>query len=103
MTKVKLGILLSTPPAHPNLETVIGIVEESLKEGMSTYLYLIDEAVFSIDSPALQHFSQKGLKLFLCAYSAQRNAVPITNKGTFSGLIVLSDLIKGCDRFVTFN
>lgn len=103
MAKVKLGILLSTPPTHPNLQTVIGIIEASLQQGINTYLYLVDDAVLSLDSPELERLSQKGLSLFLCAYGAQRRGISVSNKGIFSGLIVLSDLIKGCDRFIAFN
>lgn len=53
--------------------------------------------------PRLNALSDRGLKLFVCAYGAERHHVPLSGKATPCGLVVLSDLIKGCDQFVSFN
>ncbi len=103
MEKKKLGILLSTPPEDKNLTTVSSLADEALRQGVDTYLYLVDEGVRNLDRPEIEMLRQNGVKLFLCAYGAQRREIPTSDKAVFCGLVVLSDLVKGCDRFVTFN
>ncbi len=103
MPKRKLGLLLSTPPEHQNLQTVLSLVEEALNQEIVPYLYLIDDGVKNVDLPAFFDLSKRGLKLFACAYGAQRYGIAVDDKAVFCGLVVLSDLIKGCDRFIAFN
>lgn len=103
MSKKKLGILLSTAPEHPNLKTVLGLIQAALEKDILCYLYLVDEGVQNINEAQLEALTQKGLKLFLCAYGAQRYQIPVSDKAVFGGLVVLSDLVKGCERFISFN
>jgi hypothetical protein len=102
-TKRKLGLLLSTPPQHPNLETVIRLSETALTENAQVYLYLIDQGASAMNHPRLNTLIEKGLKLFVCAYGAERHHVPLSGNATPCGLVVLSDLVKGCDQFLSFN
>jgi hypothetical protein len=102
-TKKKLGLLLSTPLQHPNLETVIRLTETALTADCLVYLYLIDEGAQAMDHPRLNDLTEQGLKLFVCAYGAERHHVPLSGKATPCGLVVLSDLIRGCDQFLSFN
>lgn len=99
----KLGLLLSTQPEHPNFEHGLRLAETALNEGVDVYLYCIDDAVNGVASARLQALKQRGLKLFACAYGAHRRSITITDQATFAGLGVLSDLIAGTDRFVSFN
>jgi hypothetical protein len=101
--KKKLGLLLSTPPQHPNLETVIRLTETALTANGQVYLYLIDQGALAMDHPRLNSLIEQGLKLFVCAYGAERHHVPLSGKATPCGLVVLSDLVKGCDQFLSFN
>ena len=106
MEKQKLGLLLSTPPQHPHIHTVSRLCEESLKAGVDVYLYLIDEGVRNLDDARLMRLSESGLKLFVCAYGCQQHHVSTSNVGDrvqLCGLVVLGNLINGCDRFVAFN
>ncbi|HZR47129.1 MAG TPA: DsrE family protein [Candidatus Manganitrophaceae bacterium] len=103
MEKKKLGILLSTSPENKNLTTAVSLAREALHQGIDTYLYLVDDGVKNVERPEIDALSKEGVKLFLCAYGAQRRQVPVSDKAVFCGLVVLSDLVKGCDRFVTFN
>jgi len=103
MKKKKLGILLSTSPENKNLTTVVSLAREALHQGIDTYLYLVDDGVKNVERPEIDALSKEGVKLYLCAYGAQRRQVPVSDKAVFCGLVVLSDLVKGCDRFVTFN
>jgi len=96
-------MLLSTPPNHPSLETVIRLIETALTARHQVYLYLIDEGTRAMDDPRLNELTDRGLKLFVCAYGADRHGVSLTGKATPCGLVVLSDLIKGCDQFISFN
>ena len=102
-TKKKLGLLLSTPPQHPNLETVIRLTETALAANGQVYLYLIDQGALAMDHPRLNTLIEQGLKLFVCAYGAERHHVPLSGNATPCGLVVLSDLVKGCDQFLSFN
>lgn len=99
----RLGLLLSTPPAHPNLSTVTALVREARRQGVDVYLYLLDDGVWNLGSPEIAALSDEGVKLFVCAYGAQRRNVPVSDQAVFCGLVVLSDLVKGCDRFLAFN
>jgi sulfur relay (sulfurtransferase) complex TusBCD TusD component (DsrE family) len=103
MDKKKLGLLLSTPPEHPNRKTVVNLSQAALQKGHDVYLYLVDDGVKNLDRPEIEALSRAGAHLFVCAFGAQRRAIPTSDKAAFCGLVVLSDLVKGCDRFVTFN
>jgi hypothetical protein len=99
----KLGLMLSTGPEHPNLETVSRLSDAALRRGDDVYLYLIDEGTRCLDLPPIQKLPGQGAKLFVCAFGAQKMGVPIDQRATFCGLVVLSDIIAGCDRFLAFN
>jgi len=103
--KKKLGLLLSTGPSHPNVGTVAGLCAEALKAHIDVYLYLIDEGVLNLRDPRLVGLSSSGAKFFVCAYGCQQHGVSTDNVGqevTLCGLVVLSNMINGCDRFVAF-
>lgn len=106
MEKKKLGILLSTPPSHPNVGTVARLCEEALATDVDVYLYLIDEGVKNLRDPRLLHLASSGAKYFVCAYGCQQHRVPtdgLGNEVSLCGLVVLSNMMNGCDRFVAFN
>jgi len=99
----KLGILLSTNPTHPNLETCLGLCRAALDRGVDVYLYMVDDGVVNIDDDRILELGRRGAKLFVCAYGSQRRRLPITEKATYCGLVVLTDLINGTERFVALN
>ena len=102
----KLGILLSTGSDHPNVQTVTRLGEEALASGVDLYLYLIDEGVQNLKNPKLLQLASSGAKFFVCAYGCQQHHISTEGYGkevTFCGLVVLSNIINGCDRFVAFN
>jgi sulfur relay (sulfurtransferase) complex TusBCD TusD component (DsrE family) len=103
--KKKLGVLLSTGPDHPNLETAVGLSEAALAGGAQLYLYLIDDGVRALDDPRIKTLPGRGAKLFVCAYGCQKRRIPLTEADTvtYCGLVVLTDLINGTDRFVALN
>ncbi|MBI3620690.1 MAG: DsrE family protein [Nitrospirae bacterium] len=102
--KRKLGLMISTPPDHPNLPVATGLARAALERGDGVYLYLIDDGVRSLDDPRIQALARSGVKLFACAYGAQKHGLPTDNPAaTYCGLVVLNDLIDGCDRFLAFN
>ena len=47
----------------------------------------------------------QGAKLFVCAYGCQKRRLPLAHGDTvtYCGLVVLTDLINGTDRFVALN
>jgi sulfur relay protein TusB/DsrH len=101
--KKRLAILLSTSPQHPNLKTTIRLAQTALAQQVDVYLYLVDDGVYALNDDQLVGLAQQGVKLFACAYGAQRRGIPVSDKANFCGLVVFSDLVKGCDRFIALN
>jgi sulfur relay (sulfurtransferase) complex TusBCD TusD component (DsrE family) len=99
----RLGVLLSTAPTQPNFNHGLRLVEAAVNRGMEVYLYCIDDAVTGVSQPRLQALRERGLRLYACAYAAQRRQIPVSEDAIFSGLSVVSDLMAGTDRFVSFN
>jgi len=105
MATKKMGILLSTPPENNNQATVIGLANEAVRQGIETYLYLIDDGVYYLGRPETDALVKAGTRLFVCAHGASQRGIPLNTlqNATFGGLVSLSNLIKGCDRFISFN
>jgi hypothetical protein len=47
----------------------------------------------------------RGAKLFVCAYGCQKRRIPLEDSPelTYCGLVVLTDIINGTDRFIALN
>ena len=106
MASRKLGILLSTPPEHPSVETVFHLVQAALRKDVDVYLYLIDEGVKSVRDSRYVQLLDAGVKMSVCAYGCQQHGVLTTTvdtRASLSGLVVLSGIIDGCDRFLAFT
>jgi sulfur relay (sulfurtransferase) complex TusBCD TusD component (DsrE family) len=99
----KLGLMLSTAPAHGNLDTAVGLSEAALDRGAQVYLYLIDDGVAAVDDPRVQALAERGARLFVCAFGCQKRGRPLSEHATNCGLVVLTDVINGTDRFVALN
>jgi len=105
LARKKLGILLSTGPEHPNLDTALGLGGAALSRGADLYLYLIDDGVRTLADPRLRALPGRGAKLFVCAYGCQKRRIPLRDSDTltYCGLVVLTDIINATDRFVALN
>jgi sulfur relay (sulfurtransferase) complex TusBCD TusD component (DsrE family) len=99
----KLGLMLSTGPGNRNLDTVVGLSEAALDRGAQVYLYLIDDGVAAVDDPRVQALGERGARLFVCAFGCQKRGLPLSERATNCGLVVLTDVINGTDRFVALN
>ena len=99
----KLGLLLSASPGQPTFQHCLGLAAAALRQRATVYLYCIDEAVNGLQDTQLKSLQERGLILYACAYSAQKRGVAINDAATFSGLGILSDIITGTDRFLSFN
>jgi sulfur relay (sulfurtransferase) complex TusBCD TusD component (DsrE family) len=99
----KLGLMVSTAPDHSNLETAIGLSRAALDVGDDVYLYLIDDGVAAVSDARLLALADRGLKLFVCAYGCQKRRLPLSDRATNCGLVVLTDVINGTDRFIALN
>jgi sulfur relay (sulfurtransferase) complex TusBCD TusD component (DsrE family) len=101
----RLGLLLSTGPEHGNLETALGLAGAALTRGLSVYVYLIDDGVRALEDPRVKALPDRGAKLFVCAYGCQKRRIPLADpdRVTYCGLVVLTDLINGTDRFIALN
>jgi len=99
----KLGILLSTSPAHPEFQRGVSAAATALEDGEKVYLYCIDDAVAGVGDVLLQSLRERGLILYACAYAAQRRSIAINDLATYAGLGVLGDLLAATDEFLSFN
>jgi sulfur relay (sulfurtransferase) complex TusBCD TusD component (DsrE family) len=99
----KLGVMVSTSPAHANLDTALRLGEAALARGADVYLYLIDDAVAAVEEGRVQRLADRGLRLFVCAYGCQKRGLPLSDRATNCGLVVLADLLNATDRFVSLN
>jgi hypothetical protein len=59
--------------------------------------------VTGLDDAQLQSLKARGLKVYACAYGAHRRNLPLSDKAAFAGLTVVSDIMAGTERFVSFN
>ncbi|THJ21191.1 MAG: hypothetical protein CAF45_013065 [Nitrospira sp. CG24E] len=106
MADRRLGLLLSTSPSHPSVETVVQLALAALRQGVEVYIYLIDEGVKVATDPRYLGLMNTGAKMSVCAYGCQQHGVPtvsIDSRASLSGLVVLSGIIDGCDRFLAFT
>ena len=106
LAKKKFGLLLSTGPERPaNLDAAAGLSEAALARGAQLYLYLIDDGVRALDDPRIGALADRGARLFVCAYGCQKRRLPLAHAETvtYCGLVVLTDLINGTDRFIALN
>ncbi|TKS63374.1 MAG: hypothetical protein EWM73_01556 [Nitrospira sp.] len=106
MASRKLGLLLSTPPSHPSVETVVQLAQAALRRGVEVYLYLIDEGVKTVTDQRYLRLIDVGAKMSVCAYGCHQYGVLTTtvdSRVSLSGLVVLSGIIDGCDRFLAFT
>lgn len=99
----KLGILISCGPQVAGFRHGVGLAGAALAAGVDVYLYCIDDAVAGVGDPELQALRPRGLKLYACAYGAHRRYLPVDDRAAYAGLTVVSDLVAGTDRFISFN
>ena len=106
LARKKLGLMLSTGPERPvNLDTAVGLSEATLARGGQVYLYLIDDGVRALDDARVPALAERGAKLFVCAFGCQKRRIPLRDADqiTYCGLVVLTDIINGTDRFLALN
>ena len=99
----KLGLLLSTRPEEAPFQHGLRLAEAAIARGIDVYLYCIDDAVNGLNDSRLQALKARGLKLYGCAYGAQKRNLPVSDCATFAGLTIVSDMVVGTDRFLSFN
>ena len=102
LTGKKLGVLLSTPPTHPNFRPALGLMNAALDAGVRVYLYCIDEGVRAVGADEVQALKARGAHLFGCAYGAGNRRITLDDSAAWSGLTVLADVVGSTDRFVSF-
>jgi sulfur relay (sulfurtransferase) complex TusBCD TusD component (DsrE family) len=106
MANRKLGLLLSTAPSHSSVDTVVKLAQAAVRQGVEVYLYLIDEGVKSVKDTRFTSLVDEGVKMSVCAYGCQQHGVVtamVDSRVSLSGLVVLSGIIDGCDRFLAFT
>ena len=99
----KLGILISSGPDRPSFRHGVRFADAALERGLDVYLHCLDDAVSGVRDADLQGLKAKGLKLYACAYGAHQRGLPVDDSAAYAGLTVVSDLVAGTDRFVSFD
>jgi sulfur relay (sulfurtransferase) complex TusBCD TusD component (DsrE family) len=102
----KLGLLLSTAPSPSTVDTVAQLADAAIRQGIEVYMYLIDEGVKSFADARFHGLLDRGVKMSVCAYGCQQHGVStqgVDSRVSLSGLVVLSGIIDGCDRFLAFT
>ena len=94
MAARKLGLLLSTPPSHPSVETVVQLAQAALRRGVDVYLYLIDEGVKTVVDQRYLGLIDAGVKMSVCAYGCQQHGV-LDGHCRFEGFFVRSGCTVG--------
>ena len=90
-------------PRPSNLDTAVGLSRAALAGGGDVYLYLIDDGVRALDDARVLALAERGVKLFVCAFGCQKRRIPLSERVSNCGLVVLTDIINGTDRFVALN
>jgi hypothetical protein len=98
----KFGVLLTTPPEHPNFRPAVALMHAALDAGVRVYLYCVDEGVRAAATPEIQALKSRNASLFACAYGAGRRNIPLDDTAAWSGLTVVADVVGSTDRFVSF-
>ncbi len=98
----KLGVLLTTPPSHPNFPAAVALMQAALDARVRVYLYCIDEGVRSVATSEIQGLKVRGASLFGCAYGAGHRKLALDETAAWSGLTVLADVVGSTDKFVSF-
>lgn len=99
---MKIGILLSTHPDKKDGLRVRHLADTAMASGDEIYLYLLDEGARFLKEDWVHTLVERGATVYTCAYAAQNRRLPDPGKTTFCGLVVLTQVIEGCDRFLSF-
>lgn len=99
----RLGVLVSVGPEHPGFVHALRLAQAAMEAQVEVYYYCLDDAVKGLGDPALQQLRAHGLRLFGCAFSAQRRRIATGDEALYGGLTMLSDIIARTHRFVSFN
>ena len=105
MPNKKLGILLASPSSSVNTERVLHLCHEAIHSGIDVFLYLIDQGVESLRDERYRALSSR-VRFFACAYGCEQHGVStegLPASISLCGLVVLSNIVNGCDRFLAFT
>jgi len=100
----KLSIALTTRPEDLSSRTTLRLAKAALEKKVAVYLYVTDDGVFNLANESLFDLAKQGAKLFVCAYGCQVRNLPYNDpRATYCGLVMLTTLIEGTDRFISLN
>lgn len=101
---MKLGFLLSTSPYHDNTNILVPLIETAKAQGDDVYLYLLDHGVACLHDPRYRALIDQGVVVYACTQGAVKHTVEVSDERVVAcGLVMLADLMRACDRFVSFS
>lgn len=110
---MKIGFLLHKSPEHQDAHTVKRLAEAFVDAGHEVSIFLMEDGIFNAIinhshrglSPGFDKLLAKGVKIALCAHTAEIRGVSRDNflKGVdFHSQYDLSGLVNESDRFLSF-
>jgi sulfur relay (sulfurtransferase) complex TusBCD TusD component (DsrE family) len=109
-----IGILLTTSPEHQNSFTVYQLANAFLRADHAVDLFLMDDGVYhaGVNESKRKLFNklneliEKKVRISLCAMSAESRGLDrdklLPGIG-YSSQTELSEIVKKCDRFLSFG
>ncbi|MBI1824290.1 MAG: DsrE family protein [Nitrospirae bacterium] len=114
MKSLYIGMLLTTSPEHQNTFTVYQLANAFARARHTVDLFLMDDGVYhaEVNDSKRKLFSRfnkkkkKKVRISLCAMSAESRGLEIQSLlpgVSYSSQTELSEIVKKCDRFLSFG
>ena len=84
----------------------MGLLRVASERNILVSLYLIDDGVHHLSAPSFSELRVPHVRLFICAYGCMQRQIPTSSDDkdiTFCGLVILSNIVRGTDRFLALN
>jgi len=101
--EASLGLLVAAPPSQPGFRHALGLARAAVRRGRTVYWYAVDDGVLAVETAALRELVGQGVRLFACAYGAERRRLPHHPHAAYAGLGVVSDLMSRTEHFLCFT
>jgi hypothetical protein len=95
-----LAIVLLIDAIHPAWERFQTWLRQVPIPREKVYLYALDEGVRGLSPAAVAEWNRAGIKVFGCAYAAERRHLPLQSSVTYGGLALLHDLLATTESFI---
>jgi hypothetical protein len=95
-----LAIVLLVDVSHPAWARFQTWLRQASLPREKVYLYALDEGIRGLSEAAVAEWQKAGIKVFGCAYAAERRHLPFQPSITYGGLALLHDLLATTQSFI---